>query len=360
MTAPLLTARNLSRRFIPGQPSVVDDLSLDLHKGEILALVGPSGCGKSTTLRMIAGLETADTGSVRLDGQTITDLAPEKRGIGMVFQDYALFPYLDVADNVLFGAPEKSADTAARYLNMVGLKGLGQRFPDEISGGQQQRVALARSLAAEPRLLLLDEPFSNLDAALRSATRQEIRRLLKATGMAVLCVTHDQEEALSFADRIAVMRDGRILQTGTPFEIYDTPADPFVAGFMGRTNFLDGIAHGTVCETPLGRALLMAPTTGPVKLLVRPEHFSLRRAQEPGQGNGRIVEMEFKGHSVTYRVDCAGLSLQVDAGHGSRLKLGDEVELRIAEQQMSSYWARNGGDIAVAYSAPRATVPPSL
>lgn len=346
MTVPLFAARNLSRRFIAGQPAVVDDLSLELHKGEILALVGPSGCGKSTTLRMIAGLETADTGSVTLDGRSITSLAPEKRGIGMVFQDYALFPYLDVADNILFAAPHKSADIAAHYLDLVGLKGLGQRYPEELSGGQQQRVALARSLAAEPRLLLLDEPFSNLDAALRSATRQEIRRLLKATGMAVLCVTHDQEEALGFADRIAVMRDGRLLQTGTPFEIYDSPADPFVAGFMGRTNFLHGLAHGKTCQTRLGPVALVTPATGSVKLLVRPEHFVLRRAKGPGQGNARITEVEFKGHSVTYHADCAGLPLQVDAAHSSRFSVGDEVELSIA-QQISSYWVQNGNDIVI-------------
>lgn len=341
MTAsPLLAARNLSRRFIPGQPAVVDDLSLDLAAGEIVALVGPSGCGKSTTLRMIAGLETIDSGSVLLDGQTITSLAPERRGIGMVFQDYALFPYLTVEDNILFGAPRKHAEVAARYLDMVGLTGLGQRYPDELSGGQQQRVALARSLAAEPRLILLDEPFSNLDAALRSATRQEIRRLLKATGMAVLCVTHDQEEALSFADRIAVMRDGRILQTGTPFEIYDTPADPFVASFMGQTNFIDGLAHGTSCETQLGKLTLARPTTGPVRLLLRPEQISLRHPESSTPGNGRVIDVEFKGHDVTYRIDCNGLIVQADVMHGPRLSIEDKVIVEVANGRVSTCWAR--------------------
>lgn len=339
MTAPhLLAARNLSRRFIPGQPAVVDDLSLDLDAGEILALVGPSGCGKSTTLRMIAGLETVDSGSVLLDGQTVTGLAPERRGIGMVFQDYALFPYLTVEDNILFGAPRKHPDVARRYLDMVGLTGLELRYPDELSGGQQQRVALARSLAAEPRLILLDEPFSNLDAALRSTTRQEIRRLLKATGMAVICVTHDQGEALSFADRIAVMRDGHILQTGTPFEIYDTPADPFVASFMGQTNFIDGLAHGTSCETQLGRLTLARPTTGPVRLLLRPENLSLRPGKGRDESNGRVVEVEFKGHDVTYRVDCNGLILQVDVMQGPRLRLADDVVVEVDNKPISTYW----------------------
>lgn len=339
IAAPLLEVRNLSRRFIASQPAVVDDLSLDLRSGEILALVGPSGCGKSTTLRMIAGLETVDAGTVLVEGRPITDLAPERRGIGMVFQDYALFPYLTVTDNILFGASRKHTDVAVRYLDMVGLTGLGQRFPDELSGGQQQRVALARSLAAEPRLILLDEPFSNLDAALRSAARQEIRRLLKATGMAVLCVTHDQEEALGFADRIAVMREGRILQTGTPFEIYDTPADPFVASLMGRTNFIDGLAHGTICQTKLGQVKLNHPATGPVTLLIRPEHILMRPATGPDESNGRILEVEFKGKDVTYNVQCMGTVLQIDVMGGPRLAQGRDVVVDLQQCAASTHWA---------------------
>lgn len=338
--APMLEVRNLSRRFIASQPAVVDDLSLDLRSGEILALVGPSGCGKSTTLRMIAGLEAVDTGSVLVEGRPVTGLAPERRGIGMVFQDYALFPYLTVADNILFGAPQKHAEIAARYLDMVGLTGLGQRFPDELSGGQQQRVALARSLAAEPRMILLDEPFSNLDAALRSAARQEIRRLLKATGMAVLCVTHDQEEALGFADRIAVMREGRILQTGTPFEIYDTPADPFVASLMGRTNFIDGLAHGTICETRLGQLELSHPATGAVTILLRPEHISIARVDGPSKGNGRIVAVEFKGKDVTYEVQCAGLLLQVDVMGGERFAVDSRVQVNVQQKTIAAHWTK--------------------
>lgn len=340
-SAPLLSALNLSRRFIPGQAAVVDGVSLDMHAGEILALIGPSGCGKSTTLRMIAGLESIDGGAVSLDGRDITHLAPEQRGIGMVFQDYALFPYLNAADNILFGAPRKQAEVAARYLDMVGLSGLGHRFPDELSGGQQQRVALARSLAAEPRLILLDEPFSNLDAALRSATRLEIRRLLKATGMAVLCVTHDKEEALSFADRIAVMQDGRLLQTGTPYEIYDAPSDPFVAGFMGRTNFIDGLAHGMTCETQMGRLPLASPATGPVRLLLRPEDIALRRPEGDGHANGTVTEVEFKGHDVTYRVACAGVELQVDVMRGQRFDVGDAVFVDLGDRPIGTHWPQS-------------------
>lgn len=337
-SAPLLAVRNLSRRFISSQPAVVDAVSLDVGAGEILALVGPSGCGKSTTLRMIAGLESCDAGSVSLSGEDITALGPEKRGIGMVFQDYALFPYLKVVDNILFGAPRKHVEVAERFLDMVGLSGLGQRYPDELSGGQQQRVALARSLAAEPRLILLDEPFSNLDAALRSATRQEIRRLLKSTGMAVLCVTHDQEEALSFADRVAVMRDGRILQTGTPFEVYDAPTDPFVASFLGRTNFIRGLAHGATCNTQLGRVALASHATGLVKLLLRPEHLRLCQPDASEKCNGRVVGIEFRGHGVTYRVDCGGTILEVDLMQRLRLEIDSEVAVDVREGTALCHW----------------------
>lgn len=338
MSAPLLAVRNVTRRFISSQPAVVDDVSLDLAAGEILALVGPSGCGKSTTLRMIAGLEATDDGAIFLNGTDITALEPEKRGIGMVFQDYALFPFLNVTDNILFGAPQKHRETAARFLKMVGLSELGQRFPDELSGGQQQRVALARSLAAEPGLILLDEPFSNLDAALRGATRQEIRRLLKSTGMAILCVTHDQEEALSFADRVAVMRDGRILQTGTPFEVYDTPIDPFVASFLGRTNFIPGLAHGETCETQLGQVPLVSSHAGPVSLLVRPEQVRLGHPESGEQGNGLVVDIEFRGHVVTYRVDCGGVVLDVDMMQRMHLAINDTVAVGIRDGVALNHW----------------------
>lgn len=322
---PLLNVRDLSRRYTKEGPAAVDGLSLDLAPGEILALIGPSGCGKSTTLRMIAGFETPETGSILLSGRDITDLAPEKRGIGMVFQDYALFPHMTVADNILFGAKDKSAETVKRHLQMVGLDGLGARFPDELSGGQQQRVALARSFAAAPGLILLDEPFSNLDAALRSTTRREIRALLKSAGVGILFVTHDQEEALSFADRIAVMREGRILQHGRAEDVYDRPADAFVASFLGRINLIEGEASGSIARTALGDLRLSRSASGKVMLALRPERIGIRAPDTEDRPNGRILATEFKGHDLTYWVSCHGIELQIDVMERTRLPAGTDV-----------------------------------
>ncbi|WP_404933669.1 ABC transporter ATP-binding protein [Nitratireductor sp. L15S-10] len=323
----LLSTRGLSRRFVRGGAAVVDDLSLEIQPGEILALIGPSGCGKTTTLRMIAGFETPDEGHILLSGRDITGVAAERRGVGMMFQDYALFPHMTVAENIQFGARRKEAGVVERYLGMVGLAGLGRRYPDQLSGGQQQRVALARCLACEPEVILLDEPFSNLDAALRSTARREIRRLLKSSGLGIVFVTHDQEEALSFADRIAVMRDGRILQSGSAQEVYDRPLDAFVASFLGRTNLLEATAQRGVAKTPLGDLALTEPVSGAVHFSVRPERISIRRTHEGEKPNGRILSVEFKGHDMTYWVECGGLELQVDVMQQGRLPEGAEVHV---------------------------------
>ncbi|SMO64589.1 ABC transporter ATP-binding protein [Paracoccus laeviglucosivorans] len=317
----LLSVRGLGKRF--GSHHAAQDVSFDLAAGEILALIGPSGCGKTTTLRMIAGFETPDAGQVLLNGRAITDLAPERRGIGMVFQDFALFPHMTVLDNVRFGTRDGQLATARDMLGLVGLDGLGGRFPDQMSGGQQQRAALARSFAAGPSLILLDEPFSNLDPILRSATRREIRRLLKSTGLGIVMVTHDQEEALSFADRIAVMSGGRILQCAAAREIYNLPHDRFVAGFLGRTNLIDGVADGAFCATALGRLALARPATGHVTLSLRPESIQLRPSDAADAG--RITAVEFKGHDVTYWADWRGIELQVDALAGPHLNEGAGV-----------------------------------
>lgn len=314
----LLSVRGLGKQF--GGHHAAQDVSFDVQAGEILALIGPSGCGKTTTLRMIAGFEAPDAGQVILNGRDITNVAPERRGIGMVFQDFALFPHMTVLENVRFGARDGKIATSQRMLGLVGLDGLGARFPDQMSGGQQQRAALARSFAANPSLILLDEPFSNLDPILRSATRREIRRLLKSTGLGIVMVTHDQEEALSFADRIAVMNGGRILQWGAARDVYDLPHDRFVAGFLGRTNLIEGVADGAFCATALGRLQLARPATGRVALSLRPESIELRPCNAPDAGH--ITAVEFKGHDVTYWALWRGIELQVDALTGPRLSEG--------------------------------------
>ena len=253
-----LSLEQVTRRF--GAVTAVDQLSLAVLPGEFVTLLGPSGCGKTTALRIIAGFERADEGVVRFRGEDVTRRSPQQRGFGMVFQNYALFPHLSVAENVAFGlrARNRPGDEIRRRveaaLARVELPGLGERAVQALSGGQQQRVALARALAIEPPILLLDEPLSNLDAALREKTRTEIRRLVKELGITALFVTHDQEEAFDLADRIAVMNAGTLRQMGTPAELYREPADRFVAGFVGRANFIpvEPVTSGAGLRAPSG------------------------------------------------------------------------------------------------------------
>jgi len=245
------------RRQFPGQTGVAD-LTLEVGRGEILALLGPSGSGKTTTLRLLAGFEIPDRGRILVDGEDVTPLPPERRRFGMVFQNYALFPHLDVGENVAFGlrgdghARERRV---AEALAMVDLAGFERRAVTALSGGQQQRVALARSLAPEPRVLLLDEPLSNLDPALRERTRRELRDAIKRVGITTVFVTHEQEEAFDLGDRVAVLDRGRLEQVGTPDELYDKPATVFVAGFVGRANVLPGALLGE----PAGTRVLVRP-----------------------------------------------------------------------------------------------------
>jgi iron(III) transport system ATP-binding protein len=309
----LLDVRGIGKTFAGVSQPAVQDAAFTVHTGEIFALVGPSGCGKSTTLRMIAGFEIPDAGTIMLDGNDITRVEPQQRSIGIVFQDYALFPHLTVLENITFairkGDKMSRRQAASRYLDMVDLTGLGDRYPDQLSGGQQQRVALARTLAASPRLILLDEPFSNLDAMLRRATRREIRHLLKRNGVGVVFVTHDQEEAMSFADRIAVMRGGRIEQIGSPEEVYSHPCNAFVAGFLGRTNLIPGKADGSEAMTPIGRVPLASTAHGNVLLSIRPEHLMLENGTD---SNATIIARDFKGHDVTYWITVGTHEYQVD------------------------------------------------
>ena len=337
---PLLSIRNMTKRFVRNLP-VVEDLCFEVYTGEIFALLGPSGCGKTTTLRLIAGFERADAGEICVDGRCFegskTHLPPEARDIGIVFQEYALFPHLNVLENVAFGLkklPAKLRDERAMtVLEMVGMTIFKDRKPHQLSGGQQQRVALARSIAPNPKLILLDEPFSNLDAGLRHSTREEIRVLLKNAGMSAVFITHDQEEALCFADRLAVMHDGRIEQIGTPETVYRRPQTPFVADFLGATNLIDGEAEGDCAETPLGRFRIAPSARGKVLLSVRPEHLIMVQSDATGQSNGvgEIVMREFKGHDLTYRVKIGAENYVVQTDYCCPLQVGAQVTLRSVE-----------------------------
>jgi iron(III) transport system ATP-binding protein len=298
-----VTCRHLHKSFdtLP----VVQDVSLAVPPGEILVLLGPSGCGKTTTLRLIAGFEKLDDGRIEIDNQLVADGAthvpPEKRRVGIVFQDYAIFPHLSLAQNVGFGLKRGQSERVAEMLNFVGLGGLGERMPHQLSGGQQQRVALARALAPQPVVLLLDEPFSNLDAALRVEMRQEVRRLLKASGTTAVFVTHDQEEALFMGDQVGVMHGGRLEQVGTPEAIFHQPRTRFVAEFLGQTDFLPGTVTDQGVQTPLGLLpqTLPLPSGTAVDIAVRPDDLQVR--PDDG-GNGRIVSRRFVGIAFVYEV----------------------------------------------------------
>jgi putative spermidine/putrescine transport system ATP-binding protein len=285
-----LELHDLTKTF--GHALAVDRVNLTVEGGELVAFLGPSGCGKTTTLRMIAGFVTPTSGSIRIQGRDITREPPHRRDMGMVFQSYALFPHMTVQRNVAFGlhahrVPKAEvASRVANALELVGLEGLTQRYPRQLSGGQQQRVAVARVLALKPKLLLFDEPLSNLDAKLRVQMRHEIRRLQKEVGITALFVTHDQDEAMTIADRIVVINRGRIEQIGTQTEIYDRPQSRFVADFIGTTNFIVGRVEGGRFRSSSGLEVPLPPDydrgEGDQVLSVRPEKIDIGEAGRPG------------------------------------------------------------------------------
>jgi iron(III) transport system ATP-binding protein len=297
--------RGLSKSF--GAIEAVRELNLEIERGELMAVLGPSGCGKTTLLRVIAGFEQPDAGCVVVSDEVVAGpgriIPPEKRRVGMVFQDYALFPHLSVEGNVAFGLtsrPREERDALTRRtLELVGLQHKTRTNVHELSGGERQRVALARALAPEPELVLLDEPFSSLDATLRGGLRREVELILRDAEATALLVTHDQEEALSLADRLAVMRDGEIVQVGPPVQVYGEPATRWAAQFVGEVNVLSGVARGGGVETELGVFDLRGPASGSVHVAVRPEQLELRA---DGNGNAEVVAREFRGHDVLYRL----------------------------------------------------------
>lgn len=292
-----LSVQGLTRRY--GAMVAVNDATLSVAHGQFLALLGPSGCGKTTLLRLIAGFEQPDAGMITIGARTVVSpcgagLPPEQRNVGMVFQDYALFPHLSVAQNVAYGLGRRSErnERTAALLELVGLAGTERRMPHQLSGGQQQRVALARALAPRPALLLLDEPFSNLDAGLRQSVRAEVRDILHREEVTAVFVTHDQEEALSLADLVAVMLGGRVAQVARPRELYERPASREVASFVGAANFLPGQADGSTVTCAVGALPLARPIHGAVAVLVRPEQISL---QSSPNGAHRIEARTYFG-----------------------------------------------------------------
>jgi iron(III) transport system ATP-binding protein len=283
--APVLTISRVTKRYAPGSPPAVSAVDMAVRDGEVLGLVGESGCGKSTLLRLVAGLEVPDEGTIRIGERPVSGpdawVPPERRGVGMVFQDFALFPHLRAVDNIAYGLSalrrRERRGRAEEILEVVGLGGLGDRFPHQLSGGQQQRVALARALAPEPRLLLLDEPFSNLDSALKRVLRQELGEILRRTGITALLVVHDAEDVLALADRVAVMRAGKIRQVEAPEFLYRQPRDEYVARFFGETNILHARPRGEGFDTAIGFIPCAHATgrSGSVRLCLRPEDFHL-------------------------------------------------------------------------------------
>jgi iron(III) transport system ATP-binding protein len=323
--APRLAVDQLSRRFHGHQ--VVRDVSLEVQAGQVTCLLGPSGCGKSTTLRMIAGVELPDAGTIRIDGAPVwdarTNLPPEARSVGLMFQDFALFPHLSVTENVGFGltrlgAPERHK-RVGEWLERVNLSGFERKYPHELSGGEQQRVALARALAPRPRIMLMDEPFSGLDNRLRDGIRDTTLELLKETGTAVLLVTHEPDEAMRMADQIALMRDGRIVQRGAPYNIYNAPIDRAAAAFFSDINVIRGVSRGALTETPFGAFLTPGFTDGGnVEIVIRPQHLKIDfdrggrgpnpTPQDGTPARGEVVRARYLGREslVDFRMDFDG------------------------------------------------------
>ena len=344
----------LSKRYahrVKGEVYAARDVHLDVAAGEFLTLLGPSGCGKTTTLRMIAGFERPDAGRVLFATEDVTSMPANQRNIGFVFQNYALFPHLSVQENVAYGLEMRSfpggeiSTRVSEVLALVGLAGYEQQFSGQLSGGEQQRVALARAIVIRPRVLLFDEPLSNLDAKLRVQMRQEIRDLQRRLGITTIYVTHDQEEAMAISDRIVVMHQGSVMEEGTAQDLYHRPGSEFVARFIGRVNLLPAkvveIGAGTARVEALGALVeAMAPAEGiargdEVRLVLRPEAIEVVRGEgEPSHWNATVAERIFLGEKIEYRLRCGDAALNIvryNAGPREVLAEGEVVRLRAVE-----------------------------
>lgn len=351
--------RNVTKSF-PGGVVAVDDLSFAVDAGEFVTLLGPSGCGKTTTLRLLAGLEFPDTGSVRIDDADVTDLPPNKRPVNTVFQDYAVFPHMSVRRNVEYGlrfdgvARSERRRRALEALDLVGLPEKADEKPENLSGGQRQRVALARAIVKQPRVLLLDEPLSALDAQLRKSMQAELRRLHREIGITFVLVTHDQSEALALSDRVVVMSAGRVQQVGTPAEVYDWPVSPYVAAFIGSANLFDGVlldVSGKLGTVAIGdrriEGMLLAEdiTAGdPVTVAVRPERIRVELdSDEQGEARAIVLDTMFSGGSVRLHVSFGDVPVAVDLPVSTRLnglsvpKAGDAVSIQVTPDNVGIF-----------------------
>jgi iron(III) transport system ATP-binding protein len=358
-----LTLENITKVFPSrgnvGEVTAVRDVNLEIQKGELVTLLGPSGCGKTTTLRMIAGFEFPTSGRIILDGQEINSLPPHKREMSMVFQSYALFPHLTVFENVAYGLNVQRLnrktvnERVGRVLDLVHLQGYGDRAPGQLSGGQQQRVALARALVMEPKVLLMDEPLSNLDAKLREEMRTEIRRIQRALNITSVYVTHDQIEAMTLSDRIVVMNEGLIEQIGSPVDIYRYPNSRFVANFIGRANFIHGVVlaqkNSKLTVQSLGKPLTLSNIKRefregePVVLIVRPEMIQIKKKGELYQGV--IRQAVYLGDMIEYAVEIGGVSIlgtETDPHVTELFPEGENVTLGFAEDCIQVLPAEKG------------------
>ncbi|MDZ7850025.1 MAG: ABC transporter ATP-binding protein [Halodesulfurarchaeum sp.] len=355
---PVLSLESVRTAF-DGE-AAIENFTLSVRDGELLTILGPSGCGKTTVLRTIAGLERPDSGTVRIDGTTVADdrtfVQPEKRNVGIVFQDFALFSHMTVAENVAFGIEDWPADRRERrvdeLLTLVGLEGAGDRSPQALSGGQKQRVALARALAPEPDVLLLDEPFSSLDRDLRERMREEVRRILQAAGVTTVFVTHDQTEALSISDRVAVMCDGRLEQIGHPESVFKGPNTRFVANFLGNPTFLAGDVGESAVSTAIGPigfdqlpGLDSSDQGRRVEVVVRPDDVEAFPAPE-SEATGVVRRRSYEGSTIRYRIELAnGSHIEAMHNHTSGVDLDDPVAVDlVADHEFAWFGAETADD----------------
>jgi len=343
MKKVVVNCTNLTKSF--GKALAVDSVNLKVEQGSLLAMLGPSGCGKTTLLRLIAGLGTPDKGTIEVNGRMVSGpglfVPPEKRKVGIVFQDYALFPHLDVSANIAYGLPRNSGrkERIQDMLSLVGLEGSDSKMPHQLSGGEQQRVALARALAPEPEVILLDEPFSSLDADLRNRVRNEVKDILARAGTTVIFVTHDQEEALFMGDLVGVMNFGKLEQVDTPENIFHRPATPFVAQFIGIADFLDGKISGSDIITELGSMHIKEelPDGTTVRVMVRPDFIDIKAAAD---GKGIIVDRVFQGIYYLYSVKLpSGAIIKSLKHHNQHYSINTRILLKMNPGHSMVYFA---------------------